>query len=98
KTGTLTENTLRFAGLELVPGAAVSSGSDSGSDSGGASSCAGSSSGTAREQHDDAATSATGNLVGYYRTWRGDPSQSAASLPARPLDAYLYEPDPALMR
>ncbi|MDY5147152.1 HAD-IC family P-type ATPase, partial [Actinotignum timonense] len=58
KTGTLTENTLRFAGLELVPGAAVSSGSDSGSDSGGASSCAGSSSGTAREQHDDAATSA----------------------------------------
>ncbi|MDY5132111.1 hypothetical protein R6G99_11635, partial [Actinotignum timonense] len=34
KTGTLTENTLRFAGLELVPGAAVSSGSDSGSDSG----------------------------------------------------------------
>lgn len=37
-------------------------------------------------------------LVGYYRTWRGDPSQSAAPLPARPLDAYLYEPDPALMR
>ncbi|MDY5147640.1 SAM-dependent methyltransferase [Actinotignum sanguinis] len=41
---------------------------------------------------------APGNLVGYYRTWRGDPSQSAAPLPARPLDAYLYEPDPALMR
>ena len=58
KTGTLTENTLRFAGLELVPGAAVSCGPDSGSASGGASSCSGSSSGTAREQHDAAATSA----------------------------------------
>ncbi|MGJ9520320.1 THUMP-like domain-containing protein [Actinotignum sp. GS-2025c] len=51
-----------------------------------------------REEGDDGATSATRNLVGYYRTWRGDPSQSAAPLPARPLDAYLYEPDPALMR
>ncbi|MFG6286388.1 HAD-IC family P-type ATPase [Actinotignum schaalii] len=58
KTGTLTENTLRFAGLELVPGAASSSGSASGSASGGASSCSGSGSGTVCEQHDAAATPA----------------------------------------
>ncbi|MDY5127558.1 HAD-IC family P-type ATPase [Actinotignum sp. SLA_B059] len=58
KTGTLTENTLRFAGLELVPGAASSSGSASGSASGGASSCSGSGSGPVCEQHDAAATPA----------------------------------------
>ncbi|EPD27953.1 HAD-IC family P-type ATPase [Actinotignum schaalii] len=54
KTGTLTENTLWFAGLELVPGAASSSGSASG----GASSCSGSGSGTVCEQHDAAAPAA----------------------------------------